>query len=67
MGGLNSRIVMSGVRLSVKAIIVREGRLLVLKCRDDDGVEGRRLYPRILEKELGIAAGVGVLYLGDVN
>ncbi len=29
---------MHGVRLSVKAIIVREGRLLVLKCRDDEGV-----------------------------
>jgi len=29
---------MPGVRLSVKAIIVREGRLLVLKCRDDEGV-----------------------------
>jgi 8-oxo-dGTP diphosphatase len=26
------------VRLSVKAIIVREGRLLVLRCRDDGGV-----------------------------
>lgn len=29
---------MRGVRLSVKAIIIREGRLLVLKCRDEDGV-----------------------------
>jgi 8-oxo-dGTP diphosphatase len=29
---------MPGVRLSVKAIIVREGRLLVLKCRDHEGV-----------------------------
>jgi 8-oxo-dGTP diphosphatase len=27
---------MSGVRLSVKAIIVRDGQLLALKCRDDD-------------------------------
>ena len=26
------------VRLSVKAIIIREGRLLVLKCRDQNGV-----------------------------
>jgi len=29
---------MPGIRLSVKAIIVREGRLLVLTCRDDEGV-----------------------------
>jgi len=29
--------VIPGVRLSVKAIIVREGRLLVLKCRDQQG------------------------------
>lgn len=29
---------MRSVRLSVKAIIIREGRLLVLKCRDEDGV-----------------------------
>jgi len=29
---------MPGVRLSVKAIIVRDGRLLVLKCRDDAGI-----------------------------
>jgi 8-oxo-dGTP diphosphatase len=28
---------MPGVRLSVKAIIVREGRLLVLKCQDQEG------------------------------
>jgi ADP-ribose pyrophosphatase YjhB (NUDIX family) len=28
---------MTGVRLSVKAIIVRNGRLLVLKCRDEQG------------------------------
>ena len=27
-----------GVRLSVKALIIREGRILVLKCRDKDGV-----------------------------
>ena len=29
---------MPGVRLSVKAIIIREGRLLVLKCRDESGI-----------------------------
>jgi 8-oxo-dGTP diphosphatase len=29
---------MPAVRLSVKAIIIREGRLLVLKCRDSAGV-----------------------------
>ena len=150
---------MPGVRLSVKAIIIREGRLLVLKCRDREGVwyllpgggqeagetleqalhrecleelgckvrmgplrfirdyiarnhefaatdpdthqvelifecelesepsfatqpdamqegfawlelttlEGSRLYPRILEKELCSAPRNGVLYLGDVN
>jgi 8-oxo-dGTP diphosphatase len=29
---------MRGVRLSVKAIIIREGRILVLRCRDDKGV-----------------------------
>jgi ADP-ribose pyrophosphatase YjhB (NUDIX family) len=34
---VNSNIVMPGVRLSVKAIIVRSGRLLVLKCRDQQG------------------------------
>lgn len=28
----------AGVRLSVKAIIVREGRILVLRCRDAEGV-----------------------------
>ncbi len=34
----DERIEMSAVRLSVKAIIVREGRLLVLKCQDPEGV-----------------------------
>jgi 8-oxo-dGTP diphosphatase len=29
---------MYGVRVSAKAIIIREGRLLVLKCRDEGGV-----------------------------
>lgn len=29
---------MREVRISVKAIIIREGRLLVLKCRDQEGV-----------------------------
>jgi 8-oxo-dGTP diphosphatase len=29
---------MPGVRLSVKAIIIREGRILVLRCRDSEGV-----------------------------
>ena|ERR1700754_1748581 len=29
---------MSGVRLSVKAIIIKDGRLLVLKCRDQKGL-----------------------------
>ena len=29
---------MRSVRLSVKAIIIREGRLLVLRCRDQSGV-----------------------------
>jgi len=29
---------MPGIRLSIKAVIVREGRLLVLKCRDQEGI-----------------------------
>ncbi len=31
-------VMMRSVRLSVKAIIIREGRLLVLRCRDQSGV-----------------------------
>ena len=65
---------MPGVRLSVKAIIIRQGRLLVLKCRDHEGVwyalpgGGQQVGETVIEalrreclEELGCQVRIGPL------
>ncbi len=63
---------MRPIRNSAKAVIVQDGRILLIQLKDEEGawyaLPAHRLYPKTLIPLLSAQKSeAGPIYLGDVN